>query len=644
MVAAARAVGPQRREVAAWFPLDAESAVNEVSFQQVVASAEQRRAALPCELAAYLTLAITEQAATFAATWDSGEIWLTEDGRLRVGAGQHADQGLCERSIRALLAWMLTAASSVSPALLRISRAEHQSGLDGLTHELETALIPVNRGAARRALARLYREVQRAVELGLNPPISRPPDHSCRDGASIRQEVSARQPPPVEERSVASSPPPVDEASLGADDPAEGKSSELSGSDAIPDLEIPGPSSRNEAIASQGTGAEADPSSPYPLRTVRLDEVHRGAGGTGGYLPAGPATAEVEPAANRTEPLKISACVAPCLVKGTVAAETLLERQDEIVELDPEDVVEVQTWSDTAPPVLAMLDSVQEVAAETVDIDVEIEADVAKAAWSGPDDPLPFDTWLDAPVETVVEQPERCADLGSAPLPDADCGTGAVPSQPVVPLAQPYSAPARFPRHASKVEDLTAGFTVSREPASPDLSGDLRRAAGIDPTGSTTHLRSETPPPAIREAADPESDQSGRHFGTRTLLGLGGAVTAMAAVALMVLRGNLGLLPAAAAAPVPTTESTETCSAAVRVLQVDPGVLVRAREADEAGLRLGRHTSPSEVRVEGLRCGVSAELLLYGPRPGILRRIPIDGGQLQPSAKNPVVEAMVIAR
>lgn len=621
--------------------------MNEVSLQQVVACAEQRRAALPCELAAYLTLAITEQAATSVAKWDSGEIWLTEDGRLRVGAGQSASEGICERSIRGLLAWMLMAASSVSPALLRISRSEHQSGLDSLLRELETSLIPVNRGAARRALARLYREVQRAVESGLNPPISRPPDLSCRDeGSAARQESLVRPPPPVEVRTDAPFPPPVGEASRGADAPAKEKSPAPSRNDAIPDLEIPEPGPRNDAHATQGANAQVDPKSPHPLRTVRLDEVRRGGDRTDGYPWARPTTVELEPRIDVTEPLKASECressfnarsslqsfareqgpaALPIVGESDIAA-ICLEQREEIFEIDPDDVVEVEAWSDTSPPALATRDSTQQVAAELVDVDIDVAA--VESASIRSDDPLPFDTWLDAPVESIADQAE----------PDA------VPSQPVVPLAQPYSAPPRFPRRASEVEDLTAGFTVTREPASPDLSGDLRRAAGIDPSGHSNHLRSETPPPAIRDAADRDSDQSNRHFGTRTLLGLGGAVTAMAAVALVIVRGHVGMLPAAAAAPVAAPEPTETCSAVVRVLQVEPGVAVRVREADGASLRPGRRISPSEVSVEGLQCGKSAELLLYGPTPGVLRRIPIDGEQLQPSAESPAVEAIVVVR
>jgi hypothetical protein len=54
----------------------------------------------------------------------------------------------------------------VGPALRRASERRDEVGLAALVRELENALIPVNRAAAKRALARLHRETERARAAG----------------------------------------------------------------------------------------------------------------------------------------------------------------------------------------------------------------------------------------------------------------------------------------------------------------------------------------------------------------------------------------------------------------------------------------------------------------------------------------------
>src|SRR5207344_741005 len=55
---------------------------------------------------------------------------------------------------------------SQTPALGAAARRKPGAGLRALVEEIEAALIPVNRAAGRRALARLAREVKR-VTLGV---------------------------------------------------------------------------------------------------------------------------------------------------------------------------------------------------------------------------------------------------------------------------------------------------------------------------------------------------------------------------------------------------------------------------------------------------------------------------------------------
>ena len=65
-----------------------------------------------------------------------------------------------------MLTRLLDASGSQTPALAAAGKRRSGAGLPALAEELETALIPVNRAAGRRALARLAREVRR-VTLGV---------------------------------------------------------------------------------------------------------------------------------------------------------------------------------------------------------------------------------------------------------------------------------------------------------------------------------------------------------------------------------------------------------------------------------------------------------------------------------------------
>ena len=97
------------------------------------------------------------------------EIQLTEDGALRVLSGRASSDEDAELSLRRALDQLLGVASSGSAALSRAGRRTSPVGLSSLVRELEAALIPVNRAAARRALARVHRETARALASGVLP-------------------------------------------------------------------------------------------------------------------------------------------------------------------------------------------------------------------------------------------------------------------------------------------------------------------------------------------------------------------------------------------------------------------------------------------------------------------------------------------
>src|SRR4051812_9927683 len=137
-----------------------------VTLSEVKRAARAHRAPLAGESAGYLVLALADQVLSAPRLIDAGDIQLTDDGGLRVLRGEASSEIDAELSLRRALDGLLLVASSGSAALMRAGRRVSPVGLSGLVRELEAALIPVNRAAARRALARLQRETARALASG----------------------------------------------------------------------------------------------------------------------------------------------------------------------------------------------------------------------------------------------------------------------------------------------------------------------------------------------------------------------------------------------------------------------------------------------------------------------------------------------
>jgi hypothetical protein len=141
-----------------------------VTLDEVFTVLATRRVPLAPELAGYLVLEIAEHADPNGGDVDPKSVFVSEEGTValvkprreaREGAVGHA-----EASIRAMLVRLLEASGSQTAALAAAGKRKGAAGLPALAEELETALIPVNRAAGRRALARLAREVRR-VTLGV---------------------------------------------------------------------------------------------------------------------------------------------------------------------------------------------------------------------------------------------------------------------------------------------------------------------------------------------------------------------------------------------------------------------------------------------------------------------------------------------
>src|SRR5262245_33663534 len=130
---------------------------------------------LPFELGTFLVLQAAEQALVLEATEQGlaapplvgiGEVWLREDGEVGVMSERVAEseQAACRALVVMLGEMLVRSAPGVPPMLLELVENGPSDGewsLLRLRDDLEASLVPLNRGALRRVLSRLLREVRR---------------------------------------------------------------------------------------------------------------------------------------------------------------------------------------------------------------------------------------------------------------------------------------------------------------------------------------------------------------------------------------------------------------------------------------------------------------------------------------------------
>jgi hypothetical protein len=140
--------------------------MTQVTVAEVLLAARKGLAPLAPESAGYLTLAVADALARAPQSLSASEIALSTEGTVSVPRGGVSTALDSERALRSLLASLLSTSPNSTPALGAAARREASAGVSSLISELEGALIPVNRSAARRALARLARETDRVKQAG----------------------------------------------------------------------------------------------------------------------------------------------------------------------------------------------------------------------------------------------------------------------------------------------------------------------------------------------------------------------------------------------------------------------------------------------------------------------------------------------
>ena len=133
-----------------------------VNFEDILACWELRLCSTTPALAAYLVLGAADALLDQPSALPLDQLALEPKGALKVGGGRPCSTAEAEARLRDLLSLLMEVGSVTSPALTLAAGASSGDGVKQIVRELEAALIPVNRAAGRRSLARLHRECVRA--------------------------------------------------------------------------------------------------------------------------------------------------------------------------------------------------------------------------------------------------------------------------------------------------------------------------------------------------------------------------------------------------------------------------------------------------------------------------------------------------
>jgi hypothetical protein len=134
----------------------------DLTLSKVVEAARQRRAAVTAEVGGYIVLLLLQLQASGPRRISPELVGLTAAGEVELAPSPAAERREVEALLRELLALLLALSQSAPPALRASSERAATGDLAAFEAELTAALIPINHAASRRALARVFRETQKA--------------------------------------------------------------------------------------------------------------------------------------------------------------------------------------------------------------------------------------------------------------------------------------------------------------------------------------------------------------------------------------------------------------------------------------------------------------------------------------------------
>jgi len=430
------------------------------SLRDVVQATASGHAALVAEIAGYLVLLAADRASEQPTFADADSVLLDAEGTVHlVGRSVSAEES--ERSLRELLLGLTGLLRSPAPNLQRVAERREVRGISTLVVELEAALVPVNRRAAKRALARLFRETERAQPAMAQAALVRPVEPQVvASPARVAAPAAVRTPAPLP--ALVASPPPPRAASPLAP-PVRASS-----------VPPPLPERRHDAAPV-----------PSPLPTpLHVAEVSRPARPPLTFTPPPPPEGFVLPASRPSAPPVSSAVAAAMLVASGVTRSPEpppAESGEDGVWVEEEDVL-TEFWVGTQLLGARDRTAIDAVAAESSSQADEREPTLA-AAFAEELEPAP--ARFHSPLPSEAKTPIRISTFPLALTPEAASWSEDGP------LLDTGESERRRP---SDVSDL-----LSRMNVTPGSKGDLYRGLlGI----SGVELSPESPPVALAAGDD----------------------------------------------------------------------------------------------------------------------------------------------
>jgi len=141
----------------------------EVSVEELLRTLKRRGIPLASEMGAFITLEVCEQIIDRPTQVSTNDVSISEIGEVlcqpKLGLAQPSEADAVHSLLLLLGDLLVCAAPGVPTMLLELVErgpSEQQFTLDRLRDDLEACLLPLNRGATRRVLARLLREARKA--------------------------------------------------------------------------------------------------------------------------------------------------------------------------------------------------------------------------------------------------------------------------------------------------------------------------------------------------------------------------------------------------------------------------------------------------------------------------------------------------
>lgn len=592
-----------------------------VNLLEVMSAARSRAASVVAEVAGYLVLGAADQVAGAPRALGAADILLSAEGTLAVRGGSAAADPEAAAALRSLLSRLIAVSASVTPALLRVTQREAGGGVCQLVKELEAALIPVNRAAARRAMSRLYRDVARAKSSGRLSP------------------APFDDPVPIE-------------AAVPAPAPAEVVAHNASADPCEPILEVLAEEIEIDAPSPEVPAVEEPATAPEPVVTRRRS-----------LPPPLPPSEPVElmPEVPDLEVPSISASALPPVVEtrgasgddpgatatpalGSLAAEAPADLEPaEVTDPAPELEPDYEPLNVVTPePTPALMDLVQAARAMRLappaERPLEVTAPLPPAAPpAAPAEVQPIALPDYEPLDVGPRaEPLLAFEAPEPPEPEAPDASPIAP-MPVVALERRLAppprprvfvpAPPRYEPKQSDVDQLLESFSVSQADDRRALCADLKKLAGVDRTELPPAVSTATPPPV--ETAD-SSDAT--RPGSKPRIGLG----ALAVLAGVIGLGAISMQRVASADRAASAPPDVPCEATLAVSGVPAGAQALVRAGDQGNVMPTRSDRDQAI-FAGLRCREPLELTVATESGGKRRwiRIPVSAEAMTPSESVP---------